>query len=132
MATEIATRATGFYSAERQTVIARFELALVLITAALTVALGAYKVFLVRWLNVNWDEFFFLNHVYALTRNELTLVLQGAYTHLFTWLTRLPGNEIDQISAARLIMVVLLILTAYLVWRLARLWLKGLAAVLPP
>jgi len=70
--------------------------------------------------------------VYALTRNELTLVLQGAYTHLFTWLTRLPGNEIDQISAARLIMVVLLILTAYLVWRLARLWLKGLAAVLPP
>ena len=83
-------------------------------------------------LNVNWDEFYFLNHVYALTRGELTLLLQGSYTHAFTWLTHLPGHEVDQVVAGRLVMVALLALTAWLVWRLARLWMHGLASALPP
>jgi hypothetical protein len=110
----------------------RIEPGLAFITIALCVGVAAYKVMLAWRLNVNWDEFYFLNHVYALTRGELTLLLQGSYTHAFTWLTYLPGHEVDQVVAGRLVMVALLALTAWLVWRLARLWLRGLPAALPP
>ena len=44
---------------------------------------------------------------------------------------RVPGQEVDQVVAGRLVMVALLALTAWLVWRLARVWMHGLAAVLP-
>ena len=111
---------------------ARIEHVLALVTLALCVGVASYKAVLVSRLNVNWDEFFFLNHVYALTRGELTLLFQGAYTHAFTWLTRVPGHEVDQVVAGRLVMVALLVLTASLVWRLARVWMTGLAAALPP
>lgn len=97
-----------------------------------TVALLAYKFLLTRYLNINWDEFNFLSHVYTLMRGELTLLMLGAYTHLFTWLTWLPGDEIDQIVAARWVMMVLLCLTTWLVWRLGRVWLIGFPAVVPP
>jgi hypothetical protein len=46
-------------------------------------------------------------------------------------LTGVPGSEVDQVVAGRLVMVGLLALTVWLVWRLARLWLRGLAAALP-
>ena len=104
MATENGISVAILSSAEPRPLVAGFERVLALITIGLTFLLGAYKVLLTGRLNVNWDEFFFLNHVYALKRNELTFVLQSAYTHLFRWLTRLPGNEIDQISAGRLVM----------------------------
>ena len=67
-----------------------------------------YKFALIRLLNVNWDEFFFLSHVHDLARGELALVLQGSYTHLFSWLLLLPGDEMQQIVAARCVMVALL------------------------
>jgi hypothetical protein len=108
------------------------EFALAILTVVLAVGVAASKVLLAWRLNVNWDEFYFLNHVYALTRGELTLLLQGAYTHAFSWLTQLPGHEVDQVVAGRLVMVALLAVTAWLVWRLAQLWMHGLAAVLPP
>ncbi len=110
----------------------RIESGLAFLTIALCAGVAAYKVALAWRLNVNWDEFYFLNHIYALTRGELTLLLQGSYTHAFTWLTHVPGYEVDQVVAGRLVMVALLALTAWLVWRLARLWLRGLASVLPP
>src|SRR5678815_1248858 len=107
MGTESGAQAADVPIAERPSIVARFEHTLVLLTAGLTLMLSIYKVLLTRSLNINWDEFYFLSHVYALKRNELTFVLQSAYTHLFTWLTRLPGSEIDQISAGRLVMVLL-------------------------
>src|SRR5688572_4385095 len=110
----------------------RVDPALALITAALCVSLFVYKLVLVRRLNINWDEFYFLNHIYDLLQGELTLVMQGAYTHAFTWVARVPGNEIDQIDAARMLMVGLLGLTAVLVWRLGKIWLTGVAAAVPP
>jgi hypothetical protein len=113
-------------------IVARTDLVLALVTIALGVGVAAVKVWLAWRLNLNWDEFYFLNHVYALTRGELTLLLQGSYTHAFTWLTYLPGHEADQVVAGRLVMVALLALTAWLVWRLARVWMHGLASVLPP
>ena len=100
--------------------------------AAACIGVVIYKFALIRLLNVNWDEFFFLNHVHDLARGELALVLQGSYTHLFSWLLMLPGNEMQQIVAARYVMVALLGLTAWLIWRLARVWLAGFAALVAP
>jgi len=99
--------------------------------AAACIGLLIYKFVLARLININWDEFFFLNMVYANARGELTLVLQGSYTHLFSWLLLLPGDEIEQIVAARYVMVTLLGVTAWLVWRLARVWLQGFSALVP-
>jgi hypothetical protein len=96
------------------------------------VGLLAYKFVLARLLNVNWDEFYFLSHIYELDRGQLTLLLLGAYTHLFSWLPRVDGGEIAQIIVARQQMTVLLVVNAWLIWRLGRRWLSGFAAVIPP
>jgi hypothetical protein len=91
-----------------------------------------YKIFLAWRININWDEFWYLSFVHSLKREELTLVLQGAYTHLFTWLPLVATNEADQVVAARLVMVALLGLTAWFIWLLGRRWLDGFAAAVPP
>jgi len=80
---------------------------------------------------VNWDEFHFLSHVYTSSRGEITHVLQRAHTHLFAWLPMIPGNEIDQIVAARWAMFTLHCLTTWLIWRLARHWLSRASAIVP-
>ncbi len=101
-------------------------------TLATCVALVGFKAFLAWRININWDEFWYLSFVHSLLRGELTVVLQGAYTHLFTWLPWVADNEADQIVAARLVMVALLGLTAWLVWLLGRRWLDGPSSALPP
>ncbi len=78
------------------------------------------KLFLVWRINVNWDEFYFLSLVHSLARGELDLLLQGAYTHLFVWATRLNADEIGQIIWLRLTMWPLLALSCFLLYRLAR------------
>jgi hypothetical protein len=102
------------------------------LTLAACVAIVIYKAVLVTRININWDEFWYLSFVHALSRGELTLLVQGAFTHLFAWLPNISGNEIDQIVAARLVMVALLGITAGLVWLLGRRWLDGFAAAVPP
>jgi hypothetical protein len=89
--------------------------------------------FLLIWrININWDEFFFLSHVHELRAGSLTLLLQGAYTHLFRWLTYIPGNEVDQIIAARIAMFGPFVATLILIWRLACKWASPGAALLAP
>ena len=96
--------------------------------AALLIA----KLALVRRLNINWDEFHFLSDVYALQRGVLTEPFLGVYTHLFTWLTRTGGDEIDQILVARLAMFACLIGTCWGLWKLACRWTSpGVALVAP-
>jgi hypothetical protein len=111
---------------------ASFERVLSATAAAACTVLVIYKFALARFLNVNWDEFAFLSLVHELTRGELRAVMQGAFTHLFTWLPAVPGDEMSQIVAARCVMVALLAATAWLIWRLARVWLDGFAALVPP
>lgn len=110
----------------------RFNRILSATAAAACVALAAYKFFLTGRLNVNWDEFYYLNFVHALKRGDLNVLMQGAYTHLFAWLPAMAGDEMAQILAARVVMVVLLCVTTLLVWRLGRRWLVGFPALVPP
>lgn len=100
--------------------------------AAACLVLVGYKLLLVSRLNVNWDEFIYLSAVHAQARDALSQLFQGAHAHLFLWLTALPGDEIDEIRAARLVMVALLAATAWLIWLLGRRWLSGFAAFVPP
>ena len=99
-------------------------LSVVLVLAS--IALIAYKFLLTTRLNVNWDEFLYLSNVHALARGELKLIFQGSYAHLFQWLADRPGDEMDQIAAARAVMVSMLAVAALLLWRLGRHWLNGL------
>jgi hypothetical protein len=91
----------------------------------------AYKFVLTRRLNVNWDEFYYLSFVHEQVRHEFDLLLQGAFVHLFTWLPGV-GDEMDQVVAGRHVMVFLLAVTAYMLWRLGRRWLAGFASYVPP
>mgnify|MGYP002085568782 CR=1 FL=1 len=91
-------------------------------SAAAAVALLAAKFLLASRINVNWDEFFFLSHVHASVRGDLSLFLQGAYVHAFRWIAGTGGDEVDQIVRLRLVMCVLLAISVAFLYALARLW----------
>ncbi len=69
--------------------------------------------------NVNWDEFYFLSHVHAFLDGRLDRPMQTFFVHGFTWLDALPGHEMEQIFAARLVMVACVGLTTISVHRIA-------------
>lgn len=70
--------------------------------------------------NVNWDEFYFLSHIHAFLDGRLDRPMQTVFVHGFTWLDRLPGHEMEQILAARLVMVGFVALTTASIYRIAR------------
>jgi hypothetical protein len=109
-----------------------FDRALAGLGLAACLALLAYKAWLVDRININWDEFLYLSQVHALAHGELTQVFQTAYAHAFQWLVRVAGGEVEQLIAARFVMVALLGVTAALVWRLGRSRLEGFAVAVPP
>lgn len=55
--------------------------------------------------NVNWDEFYFLSHVHAHISGNLDRPLQTFFVHGFGWLASVPGQEMEQIAAARVVMM---------------------------
>lgn len=69
--------------------------------------------------NVNWDEFYFLSHVHSYLDGRLDRPMQTFFVHAFGWLDHVPGTEMDQIFAARLVMVTLLAGTALCIRRIA-------------
>ena len=70
--------------------------------------------------NVNWDEFYFLSLVHANLDGRLDRPLQTAFVHAFGWLAHVPGNEMGQIFAARLVVTALFATTAFSIHRIAR------------
>ncbi len=92
----------------------------------------AVKIPLLWRINVNWDEFYFLSHVFARARGDLAILFQTAYTNLFLWLTWVRGGEVTQIVAARGVMLALLALTCLLLWRLAGRWTSPAGAAVAP
>jgi hypothetical protein len=79
--------------------------------------------------NINWDEFFFLSHIYSVARGEAIQPLQTFYVHLFGWLPGLGGNEISQIMAARAVFVLLLGLSMFFLYRISRHFFSRTAAL---
>lgn len=91
----------------------------VILLLALLAALALYPP-LIQRINISWDEFRFLSDVYASLDGSLAAPLQTFHVHLFAWIARLGGDEIDQILAARYIYFVLLIGTTAFIFLTAR------------
>jgi hypothetical protein len=79
--------------------------------------------------NINWDEFLFLSNVHAVANGDRVGLLQTSFAHLFGWLTRIDGNEIAQITVARLVYLVVWAGSLALLYRLGRHLLDPLAAL---
>lgn len=88
------------------------EHVLVAIAAASLLFTLVLRYLLIDVTQVNWDEFNFLRSVYETSRGDQTHVLQSAHGHLFSWLPRLGGNEVDQILGGRQVMFALAVAAA--------------------
>ena len=91
----------------------------VMVVAVLCLAV-AVRLFVVTHFSINSDEFHYLAHVHDHQRGELAVKLQSFHVHFFGWLTRLSLDEAGQIVAARWVMLGLHLVTAGLLYRLAR------------
>ena len=92
-----------------------FRLSLVFIAAF---AIG--QALLVPRLNINWDEYYFLSHVYAYEAGRLTTPLQTFHVHLLSWLPSVATSEADQIVAGRFAMLALECAGLWCVYAVAR------------
>lgn len=90
-----------------------------MLTAILVAALSVRLIVMTR-LNINWDEFFYLSLVHDYLRGDVDLKIQTFHVHFFGWLPRIGINEVDQVVAARGVMVGLHSLTVWLLYRIAR------------
>ncbi|SDR69906.1 glycosyltransferase family 39 protein [Erythrobacter sp. HL-111] len=64
------------------------------------------------WRGINWDEFWFYNQVQVVARGEWIQPLQTIHTRALIWLSSLPGNSIEHIIVARMIMMAFLAVIA--------------------
>lgn len=87
--------------------------------AAILVAVLA-KFLLVARINVNWDEFYFLEFAHQYARGELTGRFQTFHVHLFSWLPALGWEVPGQMVAGRFVMAVLATASAFLTYGIAR------------
>lgn len=70
---------------------------------------------------INWDEFLNLSMVHDFARGTLKEPLQTLFVRGFGWVSRISPNEVDQIIAARLVMLALTTGTvALIVWTARR------------
>ena len=89
------------------------------LVACLVALFFAFQIYLTFTLNINWDEFFFLAHIYSFQEGRLAVAFQTFHVHLFGWLTYLPLMEADQIVVARLVMVLAGVGTSLCIFRIA-------------
>lgn len=82
--------------------------------------LAVARLHLLLRFEVNWDEFLNLAMVHSHTRGELRDVLQTAFVHLFTWVSAVSANEVDQVIAARLLVFAFVIATSAAIYGTAR------------
>jgi putative flippase GtrA len=77
----------------------------------------------------NWDEFLNLSMVHGYTGGQLHEVLQTVFVHLFTWVQNVAVNEVDQIVAARLLVLTFVALTSLAIYGIARHFMDVVAAL---
>lgn len=90
------------------------------VLAVAVVAALAVKFLLIARINVNWDEFYFLELVHQYAQGTLPGRFQTFHVHLFSWLPQLGWTQINQIIAGRAVMQILAMASAYLIYAVAR------------
>lgn len=88
--------------------------------AAAVAAAVLFKFLLVTRININWDEFYFLEMVHQYAEGSLSGRFQTFHVHLFSWLPALGWSDVDQIIAGRFVLQVLAVGSAYLIYAIAR------------
>ena len=86
--------------------------------AAILAAVAA-KFWLILRINLNWDEFYFLELIHQYASGALTGRFQTFHVQLFAWLPALGWEVPDQVVAGRLVMAVLATASAYLTYAIA-------------
>lgn len=102
------------------------------IERALFVLIGILFVFSLHRLfitNINWDEFFYLSFIYDYQRGMPLSRFQTFHVHLFGWLTSLPGNDIHQVFAARVVIWLLMCGSSWFIYAIARKFCTNLASL---
>lgn len=69
---------------------------------------------------INWDEFFYLSHIYDAQEGRLYKARQMGHVYLFRWLIFIPGGEIAQITTGRVMMWLAQLTTLILIVKTAR------------
>lgn len=69
--------------------------------------------------NVNWDEFYFLSQVHDWLQGRLDRPMQTFFVHGFGWLAKVSLGEMQQILAARLVMLACLAGTCLAIYRIS-------------
>lgn len=80
-------------------------------------------------MTVNWDEFYFLSQVHADAGGRLEIALNTFHAELFQWLRLIPGGEINQVVAGRLVMLAMEVGTVVFLVRIARRFVSPEAAL---
>jgi len=78
------------------------------------------KFALIARINVNWDEFYFLELIHQYVRGELAWRFQTFHVHFFSWLPGLGWDVFDQIIAGRAFMAIMAVASAFLIYAIAR------------
>ena len=105
----------------------RTKLDAVLIVFVLIILL--MRVYLAFVREVNWDEFLNLSMVYDFRRGDMHQAFQTIFVHGFGWLSFVSSNEVDQIVAARLVMLACGGATAFFLFAIARKYVPFQAAL---
>lgn len=71
-------------------------------------------------INLNWDEYYFLSHIYAFADGRLSEPFQTFHVRLLPWLTWLPVSDPDQLVAGRLFMMACEAGSLFCLYRIAR------------
>ena len=87
------------------------------------------RIFFVFATDMNWDEFFYLSNVYDFERGDLNRPLQTIHVHAFRWLRFISENEVNQLIAARIVMYVFSLFTAYFIYKICRHFTSQSAAI---
>ena len=99
------------------------------LASALTIFFLFVYVLLIFRQNINWDEFNFLAQIYAVQSALDGPRLNNFHTLIYGWVTRVPGNEIDQIMAARFGQLAFFSGSMYLLYKIARQHFSGFVSL---
>ena len=87
------------------------------------------RIFIMARYEVNWDEFYYLSFVSQYLNNHLDKALQTFHVHFFSWLELVSSNEVNQIVAARAIMLLLQLATGLIIYRISHRFMDKSAAL---
>lgn len=76
--------------------------------------------FMVLRFEINQDEFYSLMMAYEFTRGEVSNPFQTIFFRLSTILQHVPGNEVDQVIAGRMVIFAFAVLTCVLIYKTSR------------